>query len=63
MAQKKFINKYFPNYQYVEIEKEKTIFIISELRKRLKPDDIVFIQGEALSVIYIQSMKFQGKYC
>lgn len=45
LAQKKFINKYFPNYQYVEIEKEKTIFIISELRKRLKPDDIVFIQG------------------
>ncbi|HBQ2863505.1 TPA: polysaccharide pyruvyl transferase family protein [Klebsiella pneumoniae] len=45
LAQKKFIAKYLPGFLYVEIEKEKTEFIIDELASKLKKEDIVFIQG------------------
>ncbi|MBA7847938.1 polysaccharide pyruvyl transferase family protein [Klebsiella sp. RHBSTW-00465] len=45
LAQKKFIKKYIPDFIYVEIEKEKITYIIDELAKKIKPGDIVFIQG------------------
>ncbi|AVR05020.1 polysaccharide pyruvyl transferase family protein [Pluralibacter gergoviae] len=45
LAQKKFINQHLPDHLYIEIEKEKTKFIIDELALRLKTDDFVFIQG------------------
>lgn len=45
LAQKKFILKYLPDYAYVEIEKEKVQFVIDELAKRVRPQDIIFIQG------------------
>ncbi|EPG4873574.1 polysaccharide pyruvyl transferase family protein, partial [Pluralibacter gergoviae] len=45
LAQQKFINRYLPDHVYVEIEKEKTQYIIDGLLKKLKKDDFVFIQG------------------
>lgn len=45
LAQKKFILKYLPDYAYVEIEKEKVEFVVDELARTLKPQDIIFIQG------------------
>lgn len=45
LAQKKFINKYLPEYLYVEIEKEKVEYAIDNIVEKVKQDDIVFIQG------------------
>lgn len=45
LAQKKFINKYLPEYHYVEIDKEKIKYIIDDLVQILKRNDIVFFQG------------------
>lgn len=45
LAQKKFINQHLPEHLYIEVEKEKTKFIIDELAIRLKEGDFVFIQG------------------
>lgn len=45
LAQKKFIQKYLPEFYYVEIEKEKIKIIIDDLCKNIKDGDIVFIQG------------------
>ncbi|EMM0379264.1 polysaccharide pyruvyl transferase family protein [Pluralibacter gergoviae] len=45
LAQKRFIEKYCSEFRYVEIEKEKIPYIISDLKNNIDSDDIIFYQG------------------
>lgn len=45
IAQKRFLNQYFPSYRVIDIPDYATISAIAQLKNKIQDEDLVFIQG------------------